>query len=161
MLNSEAQLDPATFNGGHGSIKLIAIRDPQNLAHLHRYLAQRGNGQLVVLTVRTEKGIASSDGAVVFTSAEEKLFSKVVKVAEDHGRPVKPLVVVSNDQLFAIAKVANLLRADEVVMGVSAKFSPDVQLEHFAMHWGSIADGGQLVKVRVLSETEDIIAEVV
>jgi amino acid transporter/nucleotide-binding universal stress UspA family protein len=161
MLTSEKQLSPAAVNGANGPITLIAIRDPQNLAHLHRYLSEQGTGRLVVLTVRTEKGLASSDGAVVFTAAEERLFSKVVKVAEDHGRPVTPLVVVSNDQLFAIARVANLLRADEVVMGVSAKFRPDVQLEHFAMHWGSLAEGEQLVKVRVLSETEDITAEVV
>ncbi len=161
MLAEAAQLGPGAVNGGGGPIKLIAIRDPQNLTHLHRYLAERGSGRLVVLTVRTEKGLGSSDGAVVFTSAEEKLFSKVVKVAEDHGRPVTPLVVVSNDQLFAIARVANLLNVDEVVMGVSSKFRPDVQLEHFAMHWGSIADGEQLVKVRVLSEAEDISAEVV
>ncbi len=160
-LNSEVQLSPQMFNGGGEPIKLIAIRDPHNLVHLHRYLAERSNGRLVVLTVRTEKGFASSDGAVVFTDSEERLFSKVVKVAEDHGRPVTPLVVVSNDQLFAIARVANLLKVDEVVMGVSAKFRPDVQLEHFAMHWGSLADGEQLVKVRVLSEDEDITAEVV
>ena len=160
-LNSEVQLGPQIFNGGGAPITLIAIRDPHNLVHLHRYLAERNNGRLVVLTVRTEKGLASSDGAVVFTAAEERLFSKVVKVAEDHGRPVTPLVVVSNDQLFAIARVANLLKVEEVVMGVSAKFRPDVQLEHFAMHWGSLADGEQLVKVRVLSETEDITAEVV
>jgi len=160
-LTNATQLDPATLNGGHGPIKLIAIRDPHNLVHLHRYLSEHASGRLVVLTVRTEKGFASSDGAVVFTSAEERLFSKVVKVAEDHGRPVTPLVVVSNDQLFAIARVANLLKVDEVVMGVSAKFRPDVQLEHFAMHWGSVADGEQLVKVRVLSDDEDITAEVV
>jgi amino acid transporter len=161
VLAEETHLSHGSVNGDTGPIKLIAIRDPQNLTHLHRYLDEKGVGRLVVLTVRTEKGLGSSDGAVVFTKAEEKLFSKVVKVAEDHGRPVTPLVVVSNDQLFAIARVANLLKADEVVMGVSAKFRPDVQLEHFAMHWGSIADGEQLVKVRVLSENEDIIAEVV
>jgi hypothetical protein len=162
-LSNESQLDPALLNGGNGSgpIKLIAVRDPLNLTHLHRYLAEHGNGPLVVLTVRTEKGFASSDGAVVFTTSEEKLFSKVVKVAEDYGRSVTPLVVVSNDQLFAIARIANLLKVEEVVMGVSAKFRPDVQLEHFAMHWGSVADGEQLVKVRVLSETEDTTAEIV
>jgi amino acid transporter len=161
MLSSELQLSPTSVNGGRGPVTVIAIRDPHNLTHLHRYLSEKGSGRLVVLTVRTEKGLASSDGAVVFTDAEERLFSKVVKVAEDHGRPVSPLVVVSNDQLFAIARVANLLHAQEVVMGVSAKFSPDVQLEHFAMHWGSLAEGEQLVKVRVLSDTEDITAEVV
>ena len=122
--------------------KLIAIRDPNNLTHLHRYLSERDNAELVALTVRTEKGLASSDGGQVFSDAEGKLFSKVVKVCEDHGRTVTPLVVVSNDQVYAIARVAYLLSVDEVVMGVSERFHPDVQLENFAMHWGSLAGGG-------------------
>ncbi len=159
--SSEAQLDPATVNGGRRSDQADRDSRPAEPDPSPSLPSERGSGRLVVLTVRTEKGFASSDGAVVFTAAEEKLFSKVVKVAEDHGRPVTPLVVVSNDQLFAIARVASLLKVDEVVMGVSAKFRPDVQLEHFAMHWGSVADGEQLVKVRVLSDDEDITAEVV
>jgi hypothetical protein len=140
---------------------LIAIRDPGNLAHLHRYLSEDEEGDLIALTVRNERGLASSEGAQPFTQEEGKLFSKVVKVCEDHGRAVTPLVVVSNDQQFAVASTAFRLAVGEVVMGISAKFSPDVQLENFAMHWGSLGDDEEHhVKVRVLSEDRDIRAEI-
>jgi len=69
--------------------------------------------------------------------------------------------VVSNDQVYAIARMAFLLGVDEVVMGVSARFKPDVQLENFAMHWGSLGDSEEHhVKVRVLSDQHDIRAEI-
>jgi amino acid transporter len=144
----------------HAMRKLIAIRDPGNLAHLHRYLSEHDDAELIALTVRNERGLASSEGAQPFTSDEEKLFSKVVKVCEDHGRAVRPMVVVSNDQQFAIANTAFRLGVEEIVMGVSAKFSPDVQLENFAMHWGALGADERHVKVRVLSDDRDIRAEI-
>ena len=160
-LVEEKELDPTKLQLDDHPKKLIAIRDPNNLSHLHRYLDERDEAELIAVTVRVEKGLASSDEeARSFRAAEEKLFSKVVKVCEDHGRAVTPLVVVSNDQVHALARAAYQVGAEEVVMGVSARFRPDVQLENFAMHWGSIAGDDQHMKVRVLSETEDIRAEV-
>jgi amino acid transporter len=159
VIADEQQVDTLHLGLNGKSKKIVAIRDPGNLTHLHRYLAERDDASLVALTVRVERGLASSEGGQVFTPEEERLFSKVVKVCEDHGRPVTPLVVVSNDQLYAVAKTALQLGASEVVMGVSAKFSPDVQLEHFAMHWGSIAGDGTHVLLRVLSDELDIRAE--
>ncbi|MHB8384150.1 MAG: amino acid permease [Candidatus Binataceae bacterium] len=155
----EQHFDAAHLNLNAEVKRIIAIRDPLNLAHLHRYLAERDNAELIAVTVRSEKGLASSDGAEDFTDAEQKLFSRVVKVCEDHGRAVTPLVAVSNDQVYAIARVAYVLGAEEVVMGVSARFNSDIQLENFAMHWGSLADSDHHVKVRVLSENVDIRAE--
>ncbi len=155
----EEGLDTARLDLDGGVKRIIAIRDPRNLAHLHRYLAEHDSAELVALTVRTEKGLASSDGAQVFTDAEQRLFSKVVKVCEDHGRAVTPLVAVSNDQIYAIARIAYVLGAEEVVMGVSERFKPDVQLENFAMHWGSFTSTDHHLKVRVLSEAKDIRAE--
>ncbi len=159
-LLDERELEPARLGLGDAPRKLIAIRDPHNLAHLHRYLSEPDKAALVALTVRVERGLASSDGAEVFTAGEETLFSRVVKVCEDHGRKVAPLVVVSNDQVHAIARAAYQLRAEEVVMGVSARFKPDVQLESFAMHWGTLAGEEVHIKVRVLSEHDDIRAEI-
>jgi hypothetical protein len=43
---------------------------------------------------------------------------------------------------------------------VSERFHPDVQLENFAMHWGSLGDSERHIKVRVLSDTRDIRAEI-
>jgi amino acid transporter len=159
-LVDESELVPEKLGLNGGEKKIIAIRDPNNLTHLHRYLADPDNAALIALTVRLEKGLASSDGGQVFNDAEEKLFSRVVKVCEDHGRKVAPLVIVSNDQVHAIARAAYQLRATEVVMGVSSRFHPDVQLENFAMHWGTLAGEDQHVKVRVLSEHDDIRADV-
>ncbi len=160
-LISEEMVDPIRLGLFATSKRLIAIRDPNNLAHLHRYLSEPDSAELIALTVRIEKGLGSSDGAQVFTDAEEKLFSRVVKVCEDHGRAVTPLVVVSNDRQYAIARMAFLLQVDEVVMGVSARFNSDTQLEHFAMHWGSLGNSDERhVKVRVLSDTQDIRAEI-
>ena len=103
--------------------------------------------------------LGSARIGVAVTDSEQRLFSKVVKVCEDHGRAVTPLVAVSNDQVYAIARIAYVLGAEEVVMGVSARFNSDIQLENFAMHWGSLASNDHHVKVRVLSETQDIRAE--
>jgi hypothetical protein len=155
----EEGLHPARLNLGEDAKRIIAIRDPHNLTHLHRYLAEHDPSELIALTVRTEKGLASSEGAQVFTEAEQRLFSKVVKICEDHGRAVIPLVAMSNDQVYAIARIAYVLGAEEVVMGVSERFNSDVQLENFAMHWGSLASNDHHVKVRVLSETQDIRGE--
>jgi amino acid transporter len=156
----ESDFGPEAFGLDDHQRKVVAVRDPNNLTHLHRYLSEPDDAELIALTVRTEKGLASSEGANPFTDNEQKLFSKIVKVCEDHGRAVIPLVVVSNDQLYAIAKTAFQLGADEVVMGVSAKFRPDLQLEHFAMHWGSLTAGEKNIKLRVLSETQDIHVDV-
>jgi amino acid transporter len=161
QLIEESQIDSIGLGLFATHKKLIAIRDPNNLAHLHRYLSERDDAELIALTVRTEKGLASSDGGQIFSDAEGKLFSKVVKVCEDHGRAVTPLVVVSNDQVYAIARMAFLLSVDEVVMGASERFNPDVQLENFAMHWGSLGDSEEHhVNVRVLSDNQDIRAEI-
>jgi hypothetical protein len=159
-LVEEEMVDPIRLGLFATQKRLVAIRDPNNLEHLHRYLSERDAAELIALTVRTEKGLASSDGATVFSDAEEKLFSRVVKICEDHGRAVTPLVVVSNDQVYAIARMAYLLGVDEVVMGVSERFQPDTQLENFAMHWGSLGDSEHHVKVRVLSAKQDIRAEI-
>ncbi|MGD0076466.1 MAG: APC family permease [Candidatus Binataceae bacterium] len=164
LVEDESFITPEALELGGHSKKLIAIRDPNNLVHLHRYLQEPDDAFLIALTVRVERGIKglglpSREGAGLFNAEEEKLFSKVVKVCEDHGRAVTPLVIVSNDQLYAIARTAHQLRVEEVVMGVSGKFHADLQLEHFAMHWGSLT-GERPVKVRVLSDTLDIRADV-
>jgi hypothetical protein len=163
LFEDENQVTPEALEvDGHA--KLIAIRDPNNLVHLHRYLQEPDDAYLIALTVRVERGIKglglpSTESSRIFNAEEEKLFSKVVKVCEDHGRAVTPLVIVSNDQLYAIARTACQLKVDEVVMGVSGKFHADLQLEHFAMHWGSLSSE-RPIKVRVLSETLDIRADV-
>jgi hypothetical protein len=62
---------------------------------------------------------------------------------------VHPLVIPTNNPMYAIATAARDLAAKEVVMGCSEKTSPEVQLEQFAMAWGMAA--AEVKSVRPLS----------
>jgi nicotinic acid phosphoribosyltransferase len=82
---------------------------------------------------------------------EQVLFTKVLEVAEKHGKTVTPMLVVSNDPFYAIAQAAQAANASEVVFGVSAKLSTDAQLERLAMTWGSLStDNKQPVRFRII-----------
>jgi hypothetical protein len=112
---------------------------------------------VVVLTVKVERGPGANGLEPHFSAEEQALFTAVVNRAEEHGKTVIPLVVTSNDLLFAIARAAKELGAQEVVFGRSAKFSPDFQAESFALRWGQVEeDEGRELVVRVVSEREDL-----
>ena len=82
---------------------------------------------------------------------EEALVTKVLEVAEKHGKTVKPMLVVSNEPFYAIAQAAQAANACEVIFGVSAKLSTDAQMERLAMTWGSLpTDSKQPVRFRIV-----------
>jgi len=139
--------------------KLVPVRDPGNLSHLDRALAEAGHhaADVIVLTVSVDRGPEPGGVEARFSPDEQALFTAVVNRAEEHGKTVTPLVVSSNDMLFAIARVAKELEADEVLMGQSAKFTPEFQAESFALRWGAVErDGGHEIVVRVVSECEEL-----
>jgi hypothetical protein len=152
------ELDPARIGLSGGVRKLVPVRDPLNLSHLDRALkeAEHHNIDVIVLTVKVERGLAAN-GEPHLSSDEQAVFSAVVNRAEAHGKTVTPLVVSSNDSLFAIARAAKELGAQEVILGRSAKFTPDFQAESFALRWGAVEpDPTREMVVRVVSETEDL-----
>ncbi|MFI5366471.1 MAG: amino acid permease [Candidatus Binatia bacterium] len=152
------ELDPQRIGLGKRPVKVIAVRDPKNLSHLDRALkeAERDSLDLVVLTVKVERGLAAN-GEPKFTPEEQTIFTAVVNLAEAHGKSVIPLVLTSNDSLFAIARTAQELDAKEVVLGRSAKFTPDFQAESFALRWGQVEpDETKEMVVRVASDHEDL-----
>jgi hypothetical protein len=152
-------LDPARI-GLRGRVrKLVAVRDPKNLSHLDRALAEahREDVDVVVLTVKVERGPGANGTEPHLSGDELALFTAVVNRAEEHGKTVTPLAVTSNDLLFAIARVAKELGAREVIFGRSAKFAPDFQAESFALRWGQVEDDpNREMLVRVLTDHEDL-----
>jgi len=131
---------------------LVAVRDPGNLYHLNKALEAHDSEttDLVVFTSRIRKGLGLVDETVSMDNDEEKLFTKVIEAAERHGKTVTPMLVVSNDPFYAITQAAQAVGATEVVFGVSAKLSTDVQLERLAMTWGSLQTDKQPVRFRIL-----------
>jgi hypothetical protein len=74
-----------------------------------------------------ERTIQDNDRAVL---------TRVVTLAEEAGKPIYPLVIPTNNPLFAIAIAAYNLEATEVVLGESEKMPADMLAEQFALAWG-------------------------
>jgi len=84
---------------------------------------------------RLTAGITPEETRVNDTDRE--LLTRIVTVAEEVGKEVHPVVLPTNNPLYAIATIARDLKASEVVLGVSEKLHAEEQLEQFALAWGS------------------------
>ncbi len=87
-----------------------------------------------VLPART-LGVTPEETSV--DDSDRDLLTKIVTVAEQVGKQVHPVVLPTNNPLYAIATAARDLKANEVVLGVSEKMHAETQLEQFALAWGS------------------------
>src|SRR5215510_872219 len=100
---------------------LCPVRDYNNLAHVGRALEQIDSSKqdLVVMTVRVLRGPNAGykdiDTRELFTAYEQRLFSRVVALAEKAGKSVDLLVVPSSDPFQAIAHTAVQLDSAEIV----------------------------------------------
>lgn len=133
---------------------LVAVRDPGNMLHVEKALEELDSEktELVVFTSRIRTGLGLVDETIEMDPEEQKLFSRVLSVAEKHGKTVTPMLVVSNEPFYAIAQAAQAVGASEVIFGVSAKLSTDAQLERLAMTWGSLQTDKQPVRFRIIGQ---------
>ena len=106
---------------------LVPVRDYNTLAHLDRAVQQTDTDvrDVVVLTIRLltgpDAGVEDIEREELFTDYEQILFTRVVAIAERHGRTVKLLVVPSTNVFDAVAQTAILLQVREIIVGESAK----------------------------------------
>ena len=75
---------------------------------------------------------------------EQLLFTRVVAVAERHGKPVKLLVVPSSNVFDAVAQTAVRLASLEIVVGESAKFSSAEQARLLGEAWERVSGSDKL-----------------
>jgi amino acid transporter len=125
----------------HPKPVLIAARGPRSLPVLQRLLAEIDTDvrDVVVVTCKVlparTQGITDHETSI--DDGDRDLLTKIVTVAEEIGKEVHPVVLPTNNPLFAIATAARDLKANEVVLGVSEKMHAEMQLEQFALAWGS------------------------
>jgi amino acid transporter len=157
ILERKTDLTPEVLDLPEGRRRvLVPIRDPNNLSHLKLTLKEsHGQGtELIVMTIKVEKGEAAFQH--IFTSDEERLFTRVVQLAEEYGETIVPIVVPSNNSWFAIARTAHELHVDEIVLGKSGKVPPDVQMEQLALMWGMVSTGAEKeIKFRIVAPGEE------
>jgi amino acid transporter len=125
----------------HPKPVLIAARGPRSLPVLQRILQEIDTEvrDVVVVTCKVlparTLGVTPQETSV--DDNDRDLLTKIVAVAEQVGKEVHPVVLPTNNPLFAIATAARDLKANEVVLGVSEKMHAETQLEQFALAWGS------------------------
>jgi amino acid transporter/nucleotide-binding universal stress UspA family protein len=138
--------------------KLVAIRSPYNLAMLEKALAETDPATTdVVVMTSTVIPPASDDFSPAITDADRALLTAVVSLAEHAGKPVKPLIVPTNEPFYALTRTARTIGAEELIMGLSNKFDPEVQLDQVALYWLNVCEAEPApLTIRVLGKDRDV-----
>lgn len=120
---------------------LVATRDYNTLAHLEQVLKQTNTGEkdIVVATTRMVSGPDGGERELydenLFTDYEQRLFTRVVALAEKYGKSVDLVVVPAANIFDAVAQMAQQLDSSEIVAGLSSKMSPQEQARNLGRSW--------------------------
>jgi len=139
-LEYEQEVSLATVRTRPGNV-LVAARDYNTLSHLDGVLQQTDTEEqdIVVMTVRLIRGPDSGErdlyDASLFTDYEQRLFTRVVALAERHGKHVDLVVVPATNVPDAIAQTALRLDSAEIVAGVSSKATIQEQAREMGRAW--------------------------
>jgi amino acid transporter len=139
QLTPEPEVGIEALNSRAGAV-LVPVRDYNTLAQLDWVVGHTPpERDVVVLTIRLLRGPDGSshelDADELFTDYEQTLFTKVVAIAERHGRGVKLLVLPATNIFDAVAQTAVILKAGEIVVGASAVISADDQAHQMGQAW--------------------------
>lgn len=138
---------------------LVAVRNPDKIRHLNRVLERIDTRKLdiVALTVKRVSGYGTGGFELfpdqIFTDKVAQLFTHVVSVAEKAGKHVELLVVPGRDYNRAIVEVAQRLKSNLVVMGLSAKMAPSEQAKAFGDAWERLPSPRPQMSLEILDES--------
>ena len=157
-LEDESQITPEAIDSQLSDRVMVAVRDPSNLEHLKRIIEETDieKTDIIVMIARVFKDKQNAEVKNDLETDERFLFSEVVNTAEKIGKPVIPIVVPTNNAFFSIMNVAQALKVREVVIGLSAKYKPDVQMQQLALLWGTVnSDENNHVKLRIIVQKKE------
>lgn len=157
-LDDESQITPEAIESELSDRVMVAVRDPSNLAHLKKIIEETDTEktEIVVMIARVFKDKQNVEVKHDLESDERHLFSEVVNTAERIGKPVIPIVVPTNNAFYSIMNVAHSLKVREVVIGLSAKYKPDVQMQQLALLWGTVnSDESNHIKIRIIVQGKE------
>ncbi|MBI4876095.1 MAG: APC family permease [Acidobacteria bacterium] len=140
---------------------VVAVRNPNRLDHLRKTLAKTDTRKIdiVALSIRVLDPAGSGEYALdprqIFAEDEIRLFSKVVGLAEEAGKPVKLLAVPATEADLALLQTAHRLQASRIVAGRSGKMSPDEQSRRAGQAWERLPETRPAVSFEIVLTNED------
>lgn len=145
QLQQNETVDQDAVGARPGNV-LVAVRDYNTLSHLE-YALERTNTEeqdIVVLTTRLVAGPDSGEREMydenIFTEYEQRLFTRVVSLAEKHGKPVDLVVVPATNIFDAVAQTAIRLDSNEIVAGLSSKMTAQEQARELGRAWEAVRE---------------------
>jgi len=136
---------------------LVGVRSDASLVTLQKYLDEVDPEKTDVVVVAADLVPRLSSAPMPGIShADQELLSKVVKMAENVGKPVHPVIVPTDDPFEALARIARSIGARELVMGGSGRIGSDAQFARIAGAWRAQGDGKTgSITARILGENRD------
>ena len=139
---------------------LCLVRDYGTLAHLSKALEiiDTEKQDVVVATIRVSRGPHTGYERIsvhhLFTTYEQVLFSKVVALAEEVGKPVRLLVVPASSVFVGAAHVAARLESAEIITGRSSALSLRKQAQYLNRAWNTLPDKPQRsIRLLIIEQT--------
>jgi amino acid transporter len=160
---SSAEISAHTIGSTKSFRKLVAIRSPQNLYMLQRALEETDpeTTDVIVMTAKTTPIGDAAPATAELDRYDRKLMTAVIELAEKSGKHITPMVVPTNNPLFAVMNTAKSLGVQELVVGASNKFTAEEQLDQMVFYWININDGvAAPLTIRLLSKTWDFFYDV-
>ena len=156
QLQQSETIDQEVIGARPGNL-LVGVRDFNTLSHLEHVLKQTNTEEqdIVVLTTRLIAGPNAGERDLyddnLFTDYEQKLFTRVVALAEKHGKPVDLVVVPATNIFDAVVQTALRLDSAEIVAGLSSKMTAQEQARELGRSWEAVrSQARRQVKFKVV-----------
>jgi amino acid transporter len=139
-LDYQQQVSSEVVHARPGNV-LVAVRNLNALWTLERVLERTDTEEqdVVVMTVLSLIGPHSGERDLyrerLFTKYEQRLFTRVVALAEKQGKPVELIVVPSKNIYYAMAQTAQRLDSSQIVAGGSRNISIQEQARRLGYFW--------------------------
>jgi len=132
-------LDPNKVDVRPGCV-MVAVKNQDRLWPLDYALEHTDTDvqDIVVVKIKVLRGAGDSHSYYreqIFGSSEQELFTKVVAMAEEYGKPVHVLTLQSTDTFYGAAQAAFNLEAASIVTGRSSWMSSDEQSRKLGVAW--------------------------
>jgi amino acid transporter len=139
-----------------GSV-LVAVRDYSRMHHLQSVLHKTNMRQhdVVVMSVCAVSTAGAGEYELnrnqLFTDYEQKLFTRVVSMAEKEGKPVELVVVPGVNPFDAMVHTAARLKASRLVTGVSSRMASEELARRIGQAWERLPEPRHPFSLEIIS----------